>query len=267
MEELRKALRSARIPTSSLRLLFEVGDELAYCLTVPGAKAVATWGRLRRALPKTGHWPVLLGEPEECEEVVENWCFDCGDEPTSELLSKALEVDCVGWLEDVCHDLQEDVGEWTGDPNESLLMSRDFKGFPSGDWPEDRPPVHTFAVPRDLLTDAPHPEVCIGLVPTREPWQAPVLLRFGGFNECPPPEIQGAFARRWHERYGAEVVSVTIDTVEMHVLRPPAGRAEALQLAREQYLFCQDIVDQGTETIEALAAGLLNGSAWFFWWD
>ncbi|WP_414650247.1 DUF4253 domain-containing protein, partial [Duganella sp.] len=34
-----------------------------------------------------------------------------------------------------------------------------------------------------------------------------------------------------------------------------------------QYLYCADIVDQGTESIEALAATLLNARVWYFWWD
>jgi Domain of unknown function (DUF4253) len=44
-------------------------------------------------------------------------------------------------------------------------------------------------------------------------------------------------------------------------------RKDALDLAREQYIYCSDIVSQGTGTLEALAAGLLGGTAWFFWWD
>jgi hypothetical protein len=38
-------------------------------------------------------------------------------------------------------------------------------------------------------------------------------------------------------------------------------------LAKEQYAYCADIVEQGVGTIEALAATLLNGHIWFFWWD
>lgn len=33
------------------------------------------------------------------------------------------------------------------------------------------------------------------------------------------------------------------------------------------YALCADIVDQGTESIEALAAQLLVSNSWFFWWD
>jgi hypothetical protein len=38
-------------------------------------------------------------------------------------------------------------------------------------------------------------------------------------------------------------------------------------LARDQYLYCEDNVEQWTRTLEALAARLLRGEAWYFWWD
>jgi hypothetical protein len=71
----------------------------------------------------------------------------------------------------------------------------------------------------------------------------------------------------WQERYGAEVVGVTHDVVEMLISRPPRTRAQALELAREQCLYCSDIVLQGTNTLDVLAASLLDGTTWFFWWD
>ncbi len=41
----------------------------------------------------------------------------------------------------------------------------------------------------------------------------------------------------------------------------------ALGLAREQFLFCSDIVHQGTERLEVLPTALLDADTWFFWWD
>ena len=47
----------------------------------------------------------------------------------------------------------------------------------------------------------------------------------------------------------------------------PATKEEALALAWEQFVYCPDIVTQGTETVEVLAAALLNGPVWLFLWD
>jgi Domain of unknown function (DUF4253) len=74
-------------------------------------------------------------------------------------------------------------------------------------------------------------------------------------------------ARRWHEQYGAEIIGAFPDLMEMRVARPALTREDALDLAKEQYIYCIDIVSQGTQTVQALAAGLLGGTAWFFWWD
>jgi hypothetical protein len=73
--------------------------------------------------------------------------------------------------------------------------------------------------------------------------------------------------RYWFERWGAEPVAITSDTVEMLVARPPQSREDALALANEQFAYCEDVVTQGVGTIEALAANLLEGQTWFFWWD
>jgi hypothetical protein len=47
-------------------------------------------------------------------------------------------------------------------------------------------------------------------------------------------------------------------------LRPVA---DAPKLARRMYSFCRDIVDQGTQTVPALAQELRDSQAFFFWWD
>jgi len=35
----------------------------------------------------------------------------------------------------------------------------------------------------------------------------------------------------------------------------------------EMYSYCPDIIDQGVGTLEALAADLMAGHWWYFWWD
>jgi len=69
----------------------------------------------------------------------------------------------------------------------------------------------------------------------------------------------------WHERYGADVAYVGPDELECVVLHPPTDRASAL--AEEHFVYCEDEVDQGVRSLERLAAMLLNGTVWHFWWD
>lgn len=73
--------------------------------------------------------------------------------------------------------------------------------------------------------------------------------------------------RYWRDRYGARIASMTDDVVEFTVDAPPSTQQQAYALAWEQYAYCADIVDQGTQTLSNLAAGLIDADAWFFWWD
>lgn len=110
-------------------------------------------------------------------------------------------------------------------------------------------------------------EVLILHVPAHNGWEAIANLGWGNFNDCPRPEVHAAQIRNWHERYGAELCVVCDDTLEFLVRRRPQSQDEAIELALEMYALCADIVDQGTESIEALAAPLLVSNSWFFWWD
>ena len=55
--------------------------------------------------------------------------------------------------------------------------------------------------------------------------------------------------------------------MDLRVARPRQSRADALDLAREHYVYCADIVDQGVGTLSAMAALLLGNERWSFWWD
>lgn len=83
----------------------------------------------------------------------------------------------------------------------------------------------------------------------------------------PSPELQVAVWREWGRRYGAVPACITSDVIECAVARPPQSRDEAFRLATEQWMYCEDIVSQGTETVEYLVQTLLRAPAWFFWWD
>ena len=111
------------------------------------------------------------------------------------------------------------------------------------------------------------PRVHIGLIPTHDWTTIPAHLLWGGWNACPDPAYHVAALRSWRERFGAEIVGLSADTMNLTVQRRPQTREAAIDLALEQHLYCNDIVDQGVETISHLAASLMVHSWWFFWWD
>ncbi|MGW2253284.1 DUF4253 domain-containing protein [Kitasatospora sp. NPDC001660] len=71
----------------------------------------------------------------------------------------------------------------------------------------------------------------------------------------------------WERRFGARVVRVGFDALELSVLAPPTTRDEALRVAAEHVAFCPDQVFQGTGSLTAYADLLVGSYDWMFWWD
>lgn len=138
---------------------------------------------------------------------------------------------------------------------------------PLGEWPAEASRSTGLSVAHDLMTREPFPKVFIVLLPTNDPTAIPAHLHWGSWNACPAPDYHVAVLRHWRDSYGAELVGLGRDSIELKVGRKPATRDEAIELARVQYAYCNDIVDQGTGTYSVLAAELMAHDWWFFWWD
>ena len=165
-----------------------------------------------------------------------------------ELIKRAGEIDVAKWLADQAN------------ANADFLSE-------AGKWPGGAAPASGLSLHLDVLTKKPKPAVFIGLFPTPDPWKAPAYVHQGGWNENPDPDLHVALHKRWAQKFGSRIVCMSSDVIECTVEHPPSTRPAAMDLAREHFLYCQDIVHQGTESIEALAALLLDGSTWYFWWD
>src|SRR5262249_27430523 len=101
-------------------------------------------------------------------------------------------------------------------------------------WPElpQRPPDLKCADSSDI--------VLIALIPTLLPCEAAAYLGFGGFNACPAPWVNVAYAREWSARFGARLLSLTHDTLEFEVARPITSREDAAAMAAVHAHYCSD---------------------------
>lgn len=148
----------------------------------------------------------------------------------------------------------------------SLLETRKEEAADDGfDWLEDVLGEQDGGEAMDAFCGMEEP-MLLAEIPVKKPWEVFACLPFGGWNECPDTPGLMAAAKHWYERYGAVPAVMTHDVLQFQV-PAPVDRERAMDLALEQYAWCPDIVDQGCQTVGALADGLAQSAVWFFWWD
>jgi hypothetical protein len=234
----KKAEPAAEKPPREIRFPFEH-------VIVHGSEALA---RREELEARPGITPIIMGPSGDLGLILDV----VNDEPTpvAEILEEARGVDIASWMA----------------ANER--EQPDYYRVSAASWPEDpRVAVTAITVHLDSATKQPAREVVIGLVPTANAWEAPAHLDYGGWNDCPRPEVHVALHRRWRDGYGAAIVCMSDDIVQCTVERPPATREAAMRLAREHFHYCPDLVHQGGECLEYLAAMLMKNRVWSFWWD
>lgn len=264
-------------------------------IEVSGRDALAAWERLKR---EGRGWPVVVGGDEDLTFMADLWASG-GQRSPSEILASAERLRHPEDLRDL-RAREAAEGEAAtrrmlaeGDRAFDTPSLRMFETGPDGrtrqlspaeireryeaslepqepeigQWPSQAYPSTGLSVASDVLTSKPLDRVHILRLPTAEAAVVPAVLLWGGWNACPAPEYHVAALRSWRERYGAELIGLSGDVMNLRIERHPTTRQEAIDLAREQFLYCEDIVSQGTETLAPLAAMLMQDPWWFFWWD
>lgn len=230
-------------------------------VTVHGREALATWSRLRK---DTANWPVILGNDDDVAIIREG--IEVIDERRpDEILAIASTLSFPASLAALREADDRYAREWMRDHGHAE-EDEEHDEPPLGDWPVDVTPIG-FTVASDSLTGHFHERVHIAVIPCSTGWEAMAYLRWGSWNDNPAAEYHVVALKNWNERFGAELVGCSHDVVNLHVATRPATREAALDLAREQYSYCSDLIDQGTETLAALAGALMADDWWYFWWD
>ncbi len=212
-------------------------------IRVSGAQALTEYQRLKN---ESGFMPVILGDEAAMQSLLEP--IEYLPESFAQLIEQAQTLDVLEWLE------------------KRQAQDPEYYDLTLGEW-EDLSPATELSVQIDISTGKPFTQVLIALIPVSESWQIPAFLKIGGRNDCPTASEHAALFKYWDELYGIRVAGIVWDVLELEVLRPPTDKQQALLLAQQQFIYCPDIVYQGTQSIAALASTLLNGRVWFFWWD
>ena len=217
-----------------------------------GEKAFATWDALRGA---GRGWPIVVGGDDDLGLLAEGFASDAT--PPEAILATADTLQMPAALAELRAD---EAAQAIADGAEPTMSAE------IGTWPDAPPPPTGLTVASDHK-GKPLDKVHILLIPARTSTEVPAYLRYGGWNECPGPAEHVAALRDWDARYGLELIGMSHDVLNLRVARPPATREAALELAREHFAYCEDIVLQGTETLSNLAASLMAHDSWYFWWD
>lgn len=294
----------AELSLRTRSLLFEGNTETAQSAAamfgfpvyaLPGATAYAVW----QELAQTGvDWPVVLGNDDALARTLE--AFETDEQAVAQdILQRA---NTHRWPNDRAEAVREEADKHLADlkarsPQEILYWERSENGFISQVFNGGKPlaGARAFTVGEHLDALAKEPEypalgqwpeqpasycepisfvdgrglplrtVYVALTPAQTPAEAAAYVRFGGFNDCPESHEHVAAIRSWEQRYGARTIVLAGDVAEFAVSRRPSSRDEALSLAREHYLYCTDVLGDGT--LSDHAAMLMSSDVWFFWWD
>ncbi len=227
-------------------VLAEYGETAIAWLVTEGDLG-ALWTRLVEEFPRSGLWPLVVDAPEG--DPTQPWLNRELDGPKPVRVG-AEEVLAKGFADDN-EDDNEDHDEDLDEP-----WRRTFGGLAPASEPGDA----------TIVLVGPDAIAALLLVPVARPadvtaqvgWWGPVNYDLDGADVA-------AVLRSWEERFGAVPVGIGLDTLTVHAAWPPAA-ADAEAFAREWYAFCPDAIDQGVESLEALAE-LTQSPSWWFWWD
>ena len=122
-------------------------------------------------------------------------------------------------------------------------------------------------LPQVRLESGEGPAARVGLVAASRPADVLAVIGWGGLanrNQSLLPLT--AVLRSWEDRFGARPVDIGRDTLRLLVDRPPRTLDAAQRLAAEQVVLADDCID-GHRDVRNIAARLVNGPVWTFWWD
>lgn len=231
--------------------------EQAWRLEVAGGTtALETWEALRDRHPRTGLWPVVLGAD-----------LQVIDQLTWRLDTLARDAPGIPVLDDVPA-APELFVEWMGDPSEDDYLNDVPRHLAKLVADQDKIRAQLSARPdAEAVRAIAGERVQIALVPAAAGWEVPALVAWSGAER---DEIGGAehlsVLSFWHQSYGADLVSLGLETLECLVARPPGDARAAFELAVQQYAYCPALMDNLAPAMGALAATLF-GRHWIFDWS
>ncbi len=118
----------------------------------------------------------------------------------------------------------------------------------------------------DPMTGETKEAVTLAIFEHPQDWSAPAYLGFGGYTDNPAPGEHVGLLHRWSDIWGAQVVCVSSEGIDVAVHRTPKTTRRAATLAQEHLDYCPYVVEQGVNNLMQLAATLREAKLWSFQW-
>jgi hypothetical protein len=212
-----------------------------------GPVDTALWARLRAEHATSGLWPLLL------EDSAQPWSAgQIAPEPTTEI----GDYDPMAFMAEVW-------AEWGEHPPIDIDPFGDYSPGPAP--PGVRREEPSTAADRCAASLAGRP---LGLVPAGRGADTLTAIGWQGARHHNPWTAPlSAVVRGWEERFGAQVVGLGFDTLDLSVAAPPTSLRHAMHVAAEHATFCPEAIVQGSGSIAGHAEEILGCGIWSFRWE
>ena len=248
---------------------------------VPAGRVMQIWANLAKASRETKYWPIIRGGPDDIYEQTEcDPASILANVPVGsirEILKPRMQERLLSFREMIPElpasaaaafsniDDEMDMDQLAAAVDASGIYSFSGREQTGQAWPTELPNPSRVTM-QTLKGRKGKPSVLL-LIRVDHSYEVPAYLNFGGWNDCPAPELQVAVLREWRSEYQARPACITGDVLECVVINRPQTEAQSMKLAAEQWIFCDDIVGQGTQSVRKLAMEIWRSPNWFFWWD
>lgn len=211
------------------------------------------WSALRAEHARSGLWPVLL------DDSTQPWTAgQVAPEPAADIDAYSP----AAFMAEVWADWV--AGQPHGDYSELEPYGRHCPGLAPPGTPVDDPDAAADRLARRLEPRG----LALGLAAVDRGADILAVMGWQGalnHNEWTAP--LAAVVRSWEERFGARVVGLGFNTLDLSVAAPPLTARHALHVAAEHWAFCPDTMFQGPGTLAGYAEEIRGKTSWSFWWD
>ena len=270
-------LGSVALPAGKLINGWSEGDHVAWATVDPVPDSGRVWEALSELHPQTGLVPIQLDGLRGSSRLIpippgglrpwDNGEFTRPDDPR-----EADRLDAGAVLEELWRD-------WVPPPDQDDPESIETRAPFTREWPGLAAPERTplTAAERQHARDVVLPQIRqeheatrsarIGLVAADRPADVLAVIGWQGLiNRGDFLLTLTAVLRSWEDRFGARLIDVGYADLRLLVERPPRTLEAAQRIAAEQVVLADECIDAQTY-IPHIAARLLNGPIWTFWWD